>query len=187
MKKRRTKILRSFPTKKYRVIYADPPWPTGGAPGILTTDRINANNKYALMTKQQLLTLPVQSISEPDALLFLWSTWSMLNLAMACIQEWGFKYSTGAPWLKVQKDGVTPIFGMGIWFMGCTELLLVARKGRISNPRPARKGIFIAPRGRHSEKPHEVRDWIAEKIPGPRVELFARTQFEGWDCWGNEV
>jgi len=22
---------------------------------------------------------------------------------------------------------------------------------------------------------------------GPRVELFAREQVDGWDCWGNEV
>lgn len=21
----------------------------------------------------------------------------------------------------------------------------------------------------------------------PRIELFAREQFNGWDCWGNEV
>jgi site-specific DNA-methyltransferase (adenine-specific) len=41
---------------------------------------------------------------------------------------------------------------------------------------------------RHSRKPKEVRERI-ELLFGdiPRIELFARQNFSGWDAWGNEV
>ena len=40
----------------------------------------------------------------------------------------------------------------------------------------------------HSKKPDKVRDKIVELCGDlPRIELFARQQVEGWDCWGNEV
>lgn len=41
----------------------------------------------------------------------------------------------------------------------------------------------------HSKKPDIVRNLIAEMF-GPnctKLELFARQEFTGWDCWGNEV
>ena len=44
-------------------------------------------------------------------------------------------------------------------------------------------------RGKHSEKPNEVRNRIVEMfgIDLPKIELFAREINEGWDAWGNEV
>lgn len=40
----------------------------------------------------------------------------------------------------------------------------------------------------HSKKPAVVREKIVEVFGElPRIELFAREQAEGWDCWGNEV
>jgi N6-adenosine-specific RNA methylase IME4 len=42
--------------------------------------------------------------------------------------------------------------------------------------------------GRHSEKPEEFRHLVDTLYPhGPRIELFAREEHEGWVCWGNEV
>ena len=39
---------------------------------------------------------------------------------------------------------------------------------------------------RHSEKPKEIREMI-EVFGDDRVELFAREEVIGWDCFGNEV
>lgn len=40
----------------------------------------------------------------------------------------------------------------------------------------------------HSKKPAVVREKITALLGEvPRIELFARQQAEGWDCWGNEV
>ena len=51
------------------------------------------------------------------------------------------------------------------------------------------KQIVMAPRGRHSAKPAEVRDRIVSLMgeDTERIELFARNYADGWDCWGNEV
>ena len=42
-------------------------------------------------------------------------------------------------------------------------------------------------KGEHSKKPDCIRDMIRNKTPEPRIELFARQQYEGWTVWGNEV
>lgn len=79
-----------------------------------------------------------------------------------------------------------------------TELCLLATKGK---PSRVNKGVHqvsdwdgfdtepIATKIRqHSQKPDEVRNRIVELCGGvPRIELFAREKFDGWDSWGNEV
>jgi N6-adenosine-specific RNA methylase IME4 len=49
--------------------------------------------------------------------------------------------------------------------------------------------LVEATRGKHSEKPNEVRQRIVEMFGDelPKVELFARENYNGWDAWGNEV
>lgn len=40
----------------------------------------------------------------------------------------------------------------------------------------------------HSRKPEIVRDRIVELVGDlPRIELFARKNADGWDCWGDEI
>ena len=48
--------------------------------------------------------------------------------------------------------------------------------------------VVVSPVEKHSQKPDIVRDKIEELMGNlPKIELFARQQAEGWDCWGNEV
>ena len=48
--------------------------------------------------------------------------------------------------------------------------------------------VVVSPRGRHSQKPEEVRLRILELMGNvPRLEMFARVRVPGWDAWGNEV
>lgn len=46
-----------------------------------------------------------------------------------------------------------------------------------------------AERREHSRKPDDQYSMCEALVPGAvhRLELFARTQREGWDCWGNET
>ena len=46
---------------------------------------------------------------------------------------------------------------------------------------------FVAPRQEHSRKPDEMRKMIEIVSYEPKVELFARERFDGWDAWGNEI
>ena len=45
---------------------------------------------------------------------------------------------------------------------------------------------LLAERMQHSRKPDSLHD-VAETMPGPRLELFARRARPGWTVWGNEV
>ena len=50
------------------------------------------------------------------------------------------------------------------------------------------KNIFYSLQRQHSRKPDFVKDLIV-KCSGDlsRIELFAREESEGWDCWGNDT
>ena len=48
--------------------------------------------------------------------------------------------------------------------------------------------VVYEPLREHSRKPDCVRERIVELCGDlPRIELFAREEVSGWDCWGNEV
>lgn len=197
---------------KFSTILADYPWPSASHKG--KRDNWIGKNmrpRYHTMTRRQVLDFPLASVAADDCILVMWATWMHLGLAMEVIEAQGFTYCAGMPWLKIIQPNTrtgamfiggegcpaisipAPIYGPGIWFQGCTEPILIARKGHpkfegFGNPRPARKGIIIAPRDPvHSKKPGALQDWMDEKFPGPKLELFAREQRAGWTCWGDEL
>lgn len=174
----------------YGTIYADPPWPCTGGGGTSKLSHMRTYRPYRTMSEKQLIELPVKEISSPDSVLIMWTTWMHLPFSLKLMEEWGFRYATGKPWIKTTSTGKFA-YGPGTWFLHCSELLLIGRRGKpfgsMGNPRPATKGIILEPRGAHSEKPESVRAWAKDNLPGPHLELFARKVTEGWTCWGNEV
>lgn len=170
--------------KKYKIIYADPPW---------TYSDKNCNgatgNHYPTMRLDQIKNLHVKDISEKDCVLFLWATYPMLKEALAVGEAWGFTYKTIAfQWLKLNKRNGKPFYGLGRWTRGNTECCLLFVKGK---PKRVSNGVFQLiqqPIARHSEKPNEAREKIVQLMGGvKRIELFARKKTDGWDVWGNEV
>ena len=74
--------------------------------------------------------------------------------------------------------------------MSQVELCLIGKRGKIPKPRGARniRQLVSEMRGKHSAKPAEVRKRIEEMFPEQsKIELFARTEVDGWDCHGDEV
>jgi N6-adenosine-specific RNA methylase IME4 len=55
----------------------------------------------------------------------------------------------------------------------------------ITLPAPQQTHEWPRPK-RHSEKPAEAYAMIAERSPGPRIDLFARQSRPGFEAWGNE-
>lgn len=105
------------------------------------------------------------------------------------IDAWGFVYKTIAfAWVKENKKSGGLFWGLGNWTRSNVEVCLLATKGKPKRINAGVHSVVMSPIGRHSEKPSEVRDRIV-KLCGdvPRIELFARQEAEGWDCWGNEV
>ena len=93
-------------------------------------------------------------------------------------------------WLKRFPNG-NPVVSMGYWSRPSTELLLVAARGSGYmkwKTTFSERQEHASVRGRHSEKPVEIRDQIRDfmKVPN-RLELFARNTAPAWDAWGLEV
>jgi N6-adenosine-specific RNA methylase IME4 len=161
----------------YRVIYADPPWRYDFS---LSKSR-RIENHYPTMTLEEICALKVPAAD--DAVLFLWTTNPKLREGLEVVKAWGFEYRTVLVWDK-------QIIGMGYWFRGRHELVLVATKGNFP-PLPEclyTDSVISQRRTKHSKKPDAVRDLIAALFPEARkIELFAREKVAGWDAWGNEV
>ena len=48
--------------------------------------------------------------------------------------------------------------------------------------------VIESPIEEHSKKPDIIRDKIVELCGDkPRIEMFARAKYDGWDCVGNQV
>jgi len=185
-----------LPNEKFQVIYADPPWHYNGKmqfdkSGKAKNFDINRNIfisaasfKYPTVKTKNLMTMPVHEIADDDCLLFMWSTNPHLAQAISLGEAWGFEFKTVAfVWDKM-------VHNPGQYTLSNCELCLLFKRGRIPKPRGARniQQLVKSPRRKHSMKPDEVRDKIVEMFPEQKkIELFARSSFEGWSNWGLDV
>ena len=175
--------------KKYKIIYADPPWDYSGRKLNTATNGKELNDHYPTMSISEICKLPIKKLADKNCLLFMWVTYPHLEKSFEVIEAWGFKYSTVAfEWLKMTTTGKNVCF-MGSWTCGGgIELCLLAHKGSV--PRIAKniRKMIIAQRREHSRKPGEAKERIVQLVGDlQRIELFAREKTEGWDVWGNEV
>lgn len=171
--------------KKYQIVYADPPWSYGAN----SFPSVSKKNAYPLMKTRDICALPIKDIVHPNALLFLWTTMIHIPDALEVIEAWGFNYVTnGFTWVKTSAKSGTPVIGMGYWTRQNAELCLVAKRGQPKREHKAISSIIIEPRRVHSQKPDRVRGDIVSICGNlPRIELFARQKYPGWDIWGNEL
>lgn len=174
----------NFPNKKYKVIYADPPWSYYNK-----RTRAAADKHYSTMSVADIAAIPVEQIADDDCVLFMWATFPMIQEAMDVIRAWGFTYKTIAfCWVKQNKSGHGLFWGLGNWTRSNAEVCLLAIKGKPKRICGGVHSVILSPVQRHSQKPAEARGRIVELLGDiPRIELFARERTPGWDVWGNEV
>lgn len=175
--------------KKYKIIYADPPWRYEVWNRDTGLGR-SAEAHYPTMTREELFNLPVNEISDKDCVLFMWVTAPCLLQGLELLKAWGFTYKTiGFSWIKKNKKSDSLFWGMGYYTRANCELCILATKGK-PLPRISRKvhQVIHTPVEEHSKKPDEARKRIVELFGDlPRIELFARQTTDGWDCFGNEI
>lgn len=174
--------------KKYEVIYADPPWSfkTYSEKG----KGRSAERHYPTMKKEDIQSLPVKRIAADNSVLLLWVTSPCLTEGIELISAWGFTYKTVAfTWIKQNKKSDGIFTGMGYYTRSNAEYCLLATRGKVLERKShSVSSVVISHIERHSQKPAEVRKRIVELFGDiPKIELFARQQASGWDCWGNEV
>ena len=161
---------------EYDLIYCDPPWRYEHPTSLSTA--IESHYPTMLLDEIKALKIP----SAENCLLFMWSTAPKLDEALGVMHAWQFNYRTCAVWDKQS-------IGLGYWFRGQHELLLVGMKGKVMTPDSKNRfaSVIRQKRGRHSEKPKCVYDMLNTMYPHfHKIELFARNTAEGFDNWGNE-
>ncbi len=178
-------------SRRYRTIYADPPWPLSGSGRFLRPDArgrpLSPNFQYSLMSISAIMALPVSSLAAPNAHLYLWTVNNFLPAGLRVMKAWGFRYITIITWAKEH-------IRIGQYFKGQTEQCLFGVRGRApyrKNPTTGKQAygstLLMRPGLGHSVKPPEMYDIIQRVSYGPRLELFARVSRDGWDAWGNEL
>lgn len=174
-----------LPNEKFEIIYCDPPWDYAGQKQHNTKkDSGGALSHYPTMTLDELIELPIDSISSENSLLFMWTSSPHLDQAIELGVCWGFKYKTiGFVWDKIR---INP----GFYTMSQCEIVLIFKKGKIPTPRGARniRQYLQENRTHHSAKPDEIRQRIHQMFPTQnKIELFARRVDDpNWTTWGNE-
>ncbi len=141
------------------------------------------------MDNKSIANLPINQIADKNCILFIWVTMPKLNECFDIIKKWGFVYKTcGFVWIKKNKKSDSIFWGLGRWTRSNAEICLIATKGKPKRISAKVHSVIISRIREHSRKPDEVRERIVE-IYGDlsRIELFARQEIVGWDCWGNEV
>jgi len=171
-----------LPKGVFDVIYSDPPWEYSNT-GL--TGMIEKQEHYHTLSIEKLcdMTIPIAK----NAVMFLWVTNPMVEVAFQVIKAWGFEYKTNIVWVKrnLKKTGI------GFYVRGQHELLFICVRGSfLPKSKEMIPSVLEADIREHSRKPDEAREIIEKLYPGCRyLELFARHQKErrGWTYWGNEA
>jgi len=168
----------ALPAGDFDVWLADPPWPYDFS----KSESRAIRQKYPTMTIEQIKALNLPRTE--NAVLFLWGTPPKLREALEVMEAWGFQYKTHAVWDK-------EIIGMGYWFRGQHEVLLVGVKGKGIPPEAGERVSSIIRERRtdiHSRKPERVYEIIENMFPNQKkIELFQTKLRNGWVGWGNQI
>ena len=166
-----------IPRGECNVIYADPPWQYDFC--VDSADKIE--NKYPTTPTEELKELQIPASN--NSVLYMWATAPKLKEALELMEAWGFEYKSSAIWDK-------ETIGMGYWFRGQHEILLVGTKGQFSPPPVEQRvsSVYREKKGKHSKKPEHYYDLIESFFPNQKyLELFARNTRKGWTSFGNET
>jgi N6-adenosine-specific RNA methylase IME4 len=196
------------PAGGFGLIMADPPWSYEmySQKGYAKAPE----GQYATLTLAEIMALPVEALAAPDCLLWLWAVNPQLPQALEVMAAWGFTFKTAGTWLKRTTRGKIG-FGTGYILRSSNEPFLIGTRGSPRTTRATRSAVIthderfkgtgdwseIWPNGTvtieatatgHSRKPDEAFRACDELMPSARkLELFSRTDRQGWTTWGDEA
>lgn len=199
-------LFEPLPKGKFKLLYLDPPWAFRTFSGANKTPTMKRNfsavgDHYETVDLEGLKQLDVGSIADRDSVLVMWVVGSHLDQAIELGKQFGFDYVTDLFWwLKTKMrdadqidlftgDVPEPKLGMGYYTRSGGEFALLFKKGRgLPVLSHAVRKVIVEPAREHSRKPESAYDRLAELFGDvARVELFSRSNREGWVSWGNEV
>lgn len=175
--------------KKYRTIYADPPWQFQNRTGKVAPEHKRLT-RYGTMRLEEIAQLPVAEAAAEKSHLYLWVPNALLPEGLSIMKAWGFEYKTNIIWEKIRKDGMPDGRGVGFYFRNVTEILLFGIRGdknRTLEAGRSQVNLIRSVKREHSRKPDEIIPLIEGCSSPPFLELFARGNRGGWDMWGDQA
>ena len=182
-------LLKFAGNNRFSTILADPPWQFHNRTGKMAPEHKRLS-RYATMSLKEIRELPVGTIANDTAHLYLWVPNALLPYGIQVMAHWGFRYKTNIIWYKIRKDGGPDRRGVGFYFRNVTEMILFGVRGkntRTLQPGRSQENIISSRKREHSRKPDEQYDIIEACSWGPFLELFARGSRKGWMSWGNQA
>ena len=119
----------SLPSGRYRTILADPPWRFVNRSGKVAPEHRRLA-RYDTLSFDEIEALPVASLADEPAHLYLWTPNAILPEALRVMQAWGFEYKSNIVWHKIRSDGKSDGRCMGFYFRNVTEMCLFGVKGK---------------------------------------------------------
>lgn len=173
----------------YDLICADPPWQQSrGGKKAVRAKSSGIPLSYPTCTLNQIKEHLAQAttLTADNAVLFLWTIDKYLGAAEQIAADLGYKLHARMIWNKV--TGIPAAFTIRFGH----EYLLYMYKGKLPPVARDERGkihsVFTEKATQHSRKPDVSYETIERLYPGAkRLEMYARRQRQGWDCWGNEV
>ena len=175
--------------KKYKTIYADPPWQFQNRTGKVAPEHKRLK-RYETLSLAEIKRLPVSEVSDEKSHLYLWVPNALLPEGLEVMKAWGFEYKTNLIWEKVRGDGQPDGRGVGFYFRNVTEILLFGIHGtgnRTLHAGRSQVNLIRSMKREHSRKPDEFIPLIEACSQSPYLELFARGSRRGWDMWGDQA
>ena len=168
----------------FKTVLLDPAWYERGGGKI----KRGADRHYPILKTPQIIEViygcEYWKCIDDNAHCYLWVTNNFLEDGLLVMKALGFRYVTNLVWVK---DSM----GLGQYFRGQHEICLFGTKGsKPTEPRTEAKNIpsiIKAPKQRHSKKPDGFYDLIEQRSKGEYLEIFARSERDGWTSWGNEI
>ena len=173
----------------YNLICADPPWKQskGGKKSVRPNSSGTTLN-YPVLSLSDIEEHLRQatSLTSENSILFLWTIEKYLFEAENIAKKLGYKLHSRMIWNKV--TGIPAAFTIRFGH----EYLLYMYKGKLLPVAKEERGkihsVFTEQVKKHSKKPEISYEIIEKLYPNTqKLEMYAREERSGWDCWGNEV
>jgi len=146
-----------------------------------------AEAHYKTLSIDQCAEYPIADLGRGDALFWIWATHPMIDQQIALCRRLNLNFVTTGVWVKTTVNGKLG-FGTGYRLRCASEPFIICTLGRPETVRNIRTA-FLAPIGRHSEKPTEAYEIAERMMPRAlrRADIFSRRDRPGWTAWGDEA
>lgn len=175
--------------KKYGIIYTDPAWSQKKGNLRACRPKQGKDLDYPTLSLEQIIDIHKQAfrLCDDKCNVFMWTIDKYLIDTERFMSDLGFKVHARIIWDK--GNGIAPAFTVRfsheylIWFYKKGHMLLPSKETRGKYTDVIREPSTV-----HSHKPEIVYHMLDDMFPdAEKLELFARNEKQGWDCWGNQI